>query len=128
MVSKEFKYIAGVKYPTDKRYSKKVIDLINQKISVSNNGTFSISFLDIFEGYKVTHVNTDKEFNNWGSAPWVFWQNQLHFALWCASTGSGVSMKHVKQGGLMGSMYRFHIYFQTRRILKEISAALPQDP
>ena len=127
MVSKEFKYIAGVEYSPDKRYSKKVIDLINQKISVSSSGAFSISFLDIFEGYKVTHVKTDEEYKNWSSKPWVYWQNQLHFALWCASTGSGVSMKHVKQGGLMGSMYRFHIYFQTRRILKEISAALPQD-
>ena len=28
---------------------------------------------------------------------------------------------------MIGSLFRFHVYYQTRRILKEISAALPQD-
>ena len=127
MVSKEFKYNANAKYPTNKRYSKKVIDLINQKIYVSNNGFFNITFPDVFEGYKIKNIKTNNDYYNWSSKPWIFWQNQLHFALWCASTGSGVSMIHVKQAGLLGSLYRFHIYFQTLRILKEISAPLPQD-
>ena len=28
---------------------------------------------------------------------------------------------------MIGSLFWFHVYYQTRRILKEISAALPQD-
>lgn len=28
---------------------------------------------------------------------------------------------------MIGSLFRFHVYYQTRGILKEISAALPQD-
>ena len=28
---------------------------------------------------------------------------------------------------MIDSLFRFHVYYQTRRILKEISAALPQD-
>ena len=57
-----------------------------------------------------------------------FWQNQLNFAIWCATTGCGVDFNHhLKDSGMIGSLFRFHVYYQTRRILKEISAALPQD-
>ena len=59
----------------------------------------------------------------------LFWQNQLNFALWCSTTGSGVDFNnHLKDKGMIGSLFRFHIYYQTRRILFEMSAAMPQDP
>ena len=56
-----------------------------------------------------------------------FWQNQLNFAVWCATAGCGVSAEdHLSASdGFLKSFYRFHVYYQTRRILKEIKASLP---
>ena len=57
-----------------------------------------------------------------------FWQNQLNFAVWCTATGCGVDFKnHLKDDGLIGSVFRFHAYYQTRRLLFEMGAALPGD-
>ena len=58
-----------------------------------------------------------------------WWQNQLNFAVWCATSGCGVLVQDHLQVAepLMRSMYRFHVYFQTERILAEMSAPLPQD-
>ena len=58
-----------------------------------------------------------------------FWQNQLNFAVWCATTGCGVSVEdHLSAAdGFLQSFYRFHVYYQIRRILVEIQAPRPQD-
>ena len=54
--------------------------------------------------------------------------NQLNFAVWCATTGCGVDFNnHLKATGMIGSLFRFHVYYQTRRILFEMAVALPQD-
>ena len=128
MVTKEFKYVPGLSYPAIKRYSKKNLDLTNREIHTSNDGSFKVSFQDIFEGYKLPYTKSEDVIKKWNSTPGIFWQNQLHFAIWCATTGCGVSIMHLNLGGLMGSLYNFHVYYQTRRILKEIQVPLPQDP
>ena len=57
-----------------------------------------------------------------------FWQNQLNFAIWCATTGCGVDFNnHLKETGMIGSLFKFHVYYQTRRTLFEMAVALPQD-
>jgi len=65
-----------------------------------------------------------------------FWQTQLNFATWCATTGCGVSVHDHLNGRydfapesarLSKSIFRFHVYYQTRRILHQIRAALPTD-
>ena len=57
-----------------------------------------------------------------------FWQNQLNFAVWCATTGCGAGFNnHLNDKSMVGSLFRFHVYYQTRRILFEMSVALPQD-
>ena len=57
-----------------------------------------------------------------------FWQNQLKFAIWCATTGCGVNFNNqLKETGMIGSLFRFHVYYQTRRILVEMGVVLPQD-
>lgn len=58
-----------------------------------------------------------------------FWQNQVNFAVWCATSGCGVSAQdHLSASDpLMRSLYSFHVYYQTRRVLDEIQAPLPQD-
>jgi hypothetical protein len=56
-----------------------------------------------------------------------FYQNQLNFAVWCASTGCGVSVNdHLNvKDNLLASVYKFHIYYQTRKVLEELSCPIP---
>ena len=67
-----------------------------------------------------------------------FWPQQLNFALWCATTGCGISREILAGGFLAGNLqlrafYLFHVYFTTRRILFEMGgfqriSSLPDDP
>ena len=58
-----------------------------------------------------------------------FWQNQLNFAIWCATSGCGVSkLDHLKhKDPVIRSVFRFHAYYQIRRILSEMKCPLPTD-
>ena len=58
-----------------------------------------------------------------------FWQNQLNFAIWCATTGCGVSkLDHLRnKDPMIRSVFRFHTYYQIRRILSEMECPLPTD-
>ncbi len=99
------------------------------KIVVQASGeSFDVKYPTVFERYKV-RVNSDALVNAWSSNPMQFWQNQLNFAIWCATTGCGVSIQDhlTSEEPLMRSLYRFHAYYQIRRILKELHVALPQD-
>ena len=69
-----------------------------------------------------------------------FWPQQLNFALWCATTGCGVSREILFSSGSslnltpqIHSFYLFHVYYTTRKILFELGGiqskgALPDDP
>ena len=68
-----------------------------------------------------------------------FWQPQLNFALWCATTGCGVSREMLfPNSGLnlseqIRTFYQFHVYYTTRKILYEMGGiqsknALADDP
>jgi hypothetical protein len=76
---------------------------------------------------------TDATVQAWANTPMQFWQNQLNFAVWCATAGCGVSFSDHLNGPeahknpLLQSVYIFHVYYTTRRILNEMSIALPQD-
>jgi len=57
-----------------------------------------------------------------------FYQNQLNFAVWCATSGCGVSSEHLSsKETLIASVYRFHVYYQTRKVLEEMSCPIPGD-
>ena len=58
-----------------------------------------------------------------------FWQNKINFAVWCATTGCGVSAEdHLSSKvPMVRSVYLFHVYYQVRRILEEMQVPLPQD-
>jgi len=111
--------------------------LIGRDIFVSKSAAFSTKYLDIYDKYVLpaTEGNIDVA-RRWHDAQMDFWQNQLNFATWCATTGCGVSVHdHLKgrydfapeSARLSMSIFRFHVYYQTRRILHQLSAALPTD-
>ena len=126
MILLEFKY-------SDTHYSHaafkvKTVDIVNQNIIVNSDCSFKVSFPNIREKYELPYVESDALANRWRTDWMQFWQNQLNFAVWCAATGCGVDFNHhLKAEGMVGSMFMFHVYYQIRRILKEINMALPQD-
>ena len=57
------------------------------------------------------------------------WQTQLNFAVWCASSACGVSSAHLNYSKhpMIRSVYRFHVYYHMRRILKRLQVQLPHE-
>lgn len=129
MITKEFKYSDDAHYPHSSTFKSKQIDIINQNITItSDNKNFKTSFPNLFEKYILPAVTSDTIVQRWNSHWMLFWQNQLNFAIWCATTGCGVDYNHhLKADAMSGSLFKFHVYYQTRRILFEMKVAFPQD-
>ena len=131
MSIKEFKFNSEANYSHNIKFSKKQIELITQNIIIkealeSTGKGFHVKFPNIFEKYKLS-VNSDRLVERWNTKWMMFWQNQLNFAIWCATTGCGVDyMNHITASGMTGSLFKFHVYYQIRRILFEMGVALPQ--
>ena len=55
--------------------------------------------------------------------------NSVEFAVWCASSACGVSSVHLnyKAHPMIRSVYRFHVYYHVRRVLKRLQVPLPQE-
>lgn len=128
-IENEFKYNKDAKYPSGSSFNKKSIDIIQQSIIITADGkSFKADFPNVFEKYVLPHVASNEIVQRWNTDWLSFWQNQLNFAIWCATTGCGVDFQnHIKAGGLTGSLFLFHVYYQVRRILFELGVALPQD-
>ena len=60
--------------------------------------------------------------------PLRLWDTQLNFAVHCATSALGISVKHLNaEEPLVRALYRFHTYYHIRRILKRILAPLPNE-
>ena len=111
-----------------------ISELFNQiNIFVSPTEYFVTKFREIFSKTQIKHI-TGKESRSWLSGPKIkYWPQQLNFALWCATTGSGISHEILnKLSQQLRAFYRFHIYFTVRRNLFEMGgiqsfSALPGD-
>ena len=116
-------------------------DVLNKelKIYVTPTEFFTTTFREIFKKTQIT-FKTAKYVTKWIAGPDLsFWPQQLNFALWCATTGCGISPDILFPTGYLNlspqvrSFYLFHVYFTMRRILYEIGgiesvSALPDDP
>lgn len=142
MDRKAFNFNCDAKYRTGGNYSSKVgteqlvrstiqvlADSVNRESNRREATSFEANFPDVFQKYLLPYVKSDQLVQAWNSHPMQFWQNQLNFAVWCATTGCGVSSEdHLAASDpLMKALYTFHAYYQIRRILAEIQAPLPQD-
>ena len=98
---------------------------------------FTTKFREIFQKTKLTH-HSGKESKTWLAGPNMrYWPQQLNFAVWCATTGCGISREIFDNNYAMPenvrAFYKFHIYFTVRRILFQMGgiqsiSALPGDP
>ena len=114
-------------------YKTKDPDIINQTIEVKQTSDafgsrFKAKFSDVFDKNMLPYVESDAIVRAWKYTPMRFWQIQLNFAVWCATTGCGVSYEDHLSGDIPGfakSMFMFHVYYQIRRIIFELKAPLP---
>ena len=99
-------------------------------MSAIENDTFPARFLNIFVDYPLGQMRVgDKLWTNWNKALLKLWQTQLNYAVFCASSACGVSLAHLNytKHPMIGSVYRFHIYYYVRRVLKRLQVPLPHE-
>ena len=108
-------------------------DLYIQNITVSEHDkhseSFQIKFPNVFTNYMLGAVRVeDQKFKDWDHYKFTIWQSQLNFAVFCASSACGVSVEHLNATEpMIRSIYRFHVYYHIRRILKILEILLPYE-
>ena len=121
--------------------TQSVADIFNKqmKIYVTPTDYFTTKFRQIFTKTQIKFT-TAKYARKWLAKPDMsFWPQQLNFALWCATTGCGVSREmlfsntSLQLSEQVRTFYQFHVYYTTRKILYEMGGiqsknALPDDP
>ena len=105
-------------------------DLYKQTIVMSDRDTFPARFPNIFVDYPLGQMRVgDKLWMNWNEHPMRLWQTQLNFAVWWASSACGVSSAHLNytKHPMIRSVYRFHVYYHVRQVLKRLQVSLPHE-
>ena len=99
-------------------------------MSARGRDTFPARFPNIFVDYPLGQMCVgDKLWTNWNKAPMQLWQTQLNFAVFCTSSACGVSSAHLNYSKhpMIRSVYRFHVYYHVRRVLKRLQTPLPHE-
>ena len=107
-------------------------DLYIQNVTVAehdggHSDSFQVKFPNIFTNYPLGAVRVeDQKFKGWDHYKFTIWQSQLNFAVFCASSACGVSVENLNaKEPMIRSIYRFHVYYHIRRILKILEIPLP---
>ena len=136
-----FRHNPKAKYePNGGRFLQKLTakDFYQQQIVVSAKGSdsfdvddyFTANFPNIFTNYMLGGMRVESPlYQHWESQPMKLWQTQLNFAVFCASSACGVSSAHLnyKKHSLVRAVYRFHVYYHIRLVLKRLQAVLPHE-
>ena len=108
-------------------------DLYIQNVTVAehdkHSDSFQVKFPNVFTNYLLGSMRVeDQKFKDWDHYKFTIWQSQLNFAVFCASIARGVSVEHLNaKEPMIRSIYRFHIYYHIRRILKILEITLPYE-
>ena len=132
-----YKHNPNVSYePNGGRYLQLITakDLHIQNITVAehNSGhsdSFQVKFPNVFTNYPLGAVRVeDQRFKDWDHYKLTLWQSQLNFAVFCKSSSCGVSVERLNANKpMIRSIYRFHVYYHIRRILKILEIPLPYE-
>ena len=132
-----YKYNSDASYkPNGGRYLQLITakDLYIQNITVSehdgsHSDSFQVKFPNVFTNYPLGAVRVeDQKFKDWDHYKFTLWQSQLNFVVFCASSACGVSVEHLNaKEPMIRSIYRFHVYYHIRRILKILEIPLPYE-
>ena len=102
--------------------TQSIADLFNKqvKIYVTPTDYFTTKFRQIFTKTQIKFT-TAKYARKWLAKPDMsFWPQQLNFALWCATTGCGVSREmlfsnsSLKLSEQIRTFFQFHVCYTTR--------------
>ena len=108
-------------------------DLYIQNVTVAENDghgdSFQVKFPNVFTNYPLGAVRVeDQKFKDWDHYKFTLWQSQLNFAAFCSSSSCGVSVEHLNaKEPMIRSIYRFHVYYHIRRILKILEIPVPYE-
>ena len=109
-------------------------DLYIQNVTVAehdggHSDSFQVKFPNVFTNYPLGAVRVeDQKFKDWDHYKFTIWQSQLNFMVFCASSACGVSVEHLNaKEPMIRSIYRFHVYYHIRRILKILEIPLPYE-
>ena len=109
-------------------------DLYIQNVTVAehdggHSDSFQVKFPNIFTSYPLGSVRVeDQKFKDWDHYKFTICQSQLNFVVFCASSACGVSVEHLNaKEPMIRSIYRFHVYYHIRRILKILEIPLPYE-
>ncbi len=95
----------------------------------ADKDSFPAATYDVFKSYNLT-FSTRAAVNKWLQTTHMgLYQSQLHMAVWCSSAGCGVSIQDHLQNDIpfLASFFRFHVYYQTRKILHQLGCPIPGD-
>ena len=94
-----------------------------------HSDSFQVKFPNVFTHYLNDAVRVeDKKFKDWDHYKFTLWQSQLNFVVFCASSACGVSVELLNaKEPMIRSVYRFHVYYQIRRILNRLKIPLPYE-
>ena len=106
-------------------------DLYIQNITVAehdgHSDSFQVKFPNVFTNYPLGAVRVeDQRLKDWDHYKFTLWQSQLNFAVFYVSSACNVSVEHLNAMKPM-SVYRFHVYYHIRRILKILEIPLPYE-
>ena len=108
-------------------------DLYIQNITVAEHDgrsdSFQVKFPKVFTNYPLGAMRVeDQKFKDWDHYKFTIWQSQLNFLVFCASSACGISVEHLNsKEPMITSIYRFHVYYHIRRILKILEIPLPYE-
>ena len=131
-----YKYNPKTSYkPNGETYPQLITakDLYIQNITVAkhdgHSDSFQFKFPNVFTHYPNYAVRVeDQKFKDWDHYKFTLWQSQLNFVVFCASSACGVSVEHLNaKEPMIRSVYRFHVYYQIRRILNRLEISLPYE-
>ena len=89
--------------------------------------SFQVKFPNIFTNYPLGAVRV-KDQRSIDHYKFTLWQTQLNFAVFCASSACGVSVKHMNaKEPMVRSIYCFHVYYHIRRTLEILEIPLPYE-
>jgi len=96
------------------------------KIFIIPSKSFDSRPNDIFQ-LTPPSVSTVSEYSTWLEEPNMrFWSQQLNFAVWCATSGCGISYDMLSHTQI-GCILRFHVLYTIRSILSQLEVPLPWD-
>ena len=132
-----YKYNPDISYkPNGGTYLQLITakDLYIQNITVAehdggHSDSFQVKFPNVFTNYPLGAVRVeDQKYIDWDHYKFTIWQSQLNFVVFCASSACGVSVEHLNaKEPMIRSIYRFHVYYHIRRILKILEIPLPYE-